>query len=185
MSGTKFWAKDRVLVQLYKLRHTWPFLLFLSKSLSNNLKRWFSNVQIILIRIWRYIEPWSIKVEGTGVETLVGIFDLAPLAVFRPLAFPIFTLAEGLEVAMIELLQRTSSVNVFTRNFCSCVWFTSKLLVLPSTRDPIGNQSLHFFQLSRVDSNRIFHDTPMCCVTSRPWGIRSIARWDRTCLSGE
>jgi hypothetical protein len=102
---------------------------------------------IYLIFKWN-IETRGVKVEGMLVEPLIGVFDFAPLAIVRPFASPVFALTKRLKMAAIKLLQRTCNIHFVPRHSRRCIRFASKLSVLPRPCDAIGDQPLHFFQLS-------------------------------------
>mmetsp|Transcript_17689 Transcript_17689/g.26199 ORF Transcript_17689/g.26199 Transcript_17689/m.26199 type:complete len:222 (-) Transcript_17689:897-1562(-) len=116
------------------------------------------------------------------------LIRLAPFTIIRPLGTPILTFTKDFKVSMSRVLKRTSNIHTSRRriNSSSRFFFTCRSDGRKRWIDPFSQQSMHLCNLSWMDGNGIFHDSPMIgksttteCFHSLPIG--TITGWYSLC----
>ena len=104
---------------------------------------------------------------------------VAPFTIFGPLAPPVLAFAVDLEMGVIPILNFTCGFDFSSGliDFGSRVGLAGIHWIIKG-RDPFLQQSLQFFQLPRMDPDRIFHHSPVIRSLTGIWLEITIAGGD-------
>ena len=118
-------------------------------------------------------------IVGMIVESLSDIANVTPFTIFGPLAPPVLALTKDLEMGSGPVLNIPGRIDLScsTIDFGSRVGFAGIHWIIKG-RDPFLQQSLQFFQLPRMDPDRIFHHSPVIRSLTGIWLEITIAGGD-------
>mmetsp|Transcript_32951 Transcript_32951/g.54410 ORF Transcript_32951/g.54410 Transcript_32951/m.54410 type:complete len:263 (+) Transcript_32951:237-1025(+) len=109
------------------------------------------------------------------IETVEDVL-VTPETIFVKLRLPVFAFAEDLTMKFVELLNRTSEVELVCRAFSKLARMIGLTLVARSilSCNSLAHQTFKLFELTSSNRNWVFHNTPMNLILARWDSLRSL-----------